>query len=239
MPKLQKAKSLSLVENVVHQIEEAILAGEYKAGDKLPATRELQQILGASLGTIREGLARLEQKGLVAVKKGTKGGFFINEVTTQPMTASLELLMRHLKVTPHELFEFRATVEAGLIRLVIQRGTEKQVQDLMKYGQKLKSCLNRGEEGWYALLETERNLRREFLSIVNNRIYGAVLTPIHNNILPFANQHLSGGDDMTRTACQFWQEILKAIDERNEEQAATQTKKMIFHFMNLCLADRR
>ncbi len=70
---LKKAKSLSLVRNVVQQIEAAILAGEYGVGDKLPSTRQLQDILGASLGTIREGLARLEQKGLVTVKKGTKG----------------------------------------------------------------------------------------------------------------------------------------------------------------------
>ena len=99
MPKLHKAKSLSLVENVVRQVEDAIVAGEYSVGDKLPSTRELQRILGASLGTIREGLARLEQKGLLAVKKGTKGGFFVNDVTTQPMTESIDLLMRHLKVS--------------------------------------------------------------------------------------------------------------------------------------------
>lgn len=35
MPKLQKAKSLSIVDDVVSQIEKAILAGEYKPGNKL------------------------------------------------------------------------------------------------------------------------------------------------------------------------------------------------------------
>jgi len=233
MPKLQKAKSLSLVENVVHQIEEAILAGEYNVGDKPPSTRQLQEILGASLGTIREGLARLEQKGLLTVKKGTKGGFFISEVTIQPMAESLDLLMRHLKVKPRELCEFRATVEAGLIRLVVQRGTKEQVKSIMAYRKKLRACLNRGEEGWHALLETERDLRKEFLAIVDNRIYGAVLLPIHNNIFQFADRHLTGNDTMTRAACNYWQKILRAVAEHNEEQAATQTKKMIFHFMDL------
>ncbi len=239
MSKLQRATSLSLVENVVHQIEEAILTGEYRVGDKLPPTRQLQEILGASLGTIREGLARLEQKGLVAVKKGTKGGYFINDVTTQPMTESLELLMRHLKVTPRELFEFRATVEAGLIRLVVQRGSDEQVQDLMQYRQKLKACLERGKEGWYALLDAERDLRKAFLAIVDNRIYGAVLLPIHNNIFQFANRHLGGGDAMTREAYRYWQKILDALERRDEEAAAGQTKKMIFHFMNLTLTEKK
>ncbi len=182
---LKKAKSLSLVENVVQQIEDAILAGDYRVGGKLPPTRQLQEILGVSLGTIREGLARLEQKGLVAVRKGTKGGFFINDVTTQPMTESLDLLMRHLKVTPRELFEFRATVEAGLIRLVVQRATDEQIENLLTYRTRLRACLDRGEKGWRELLKTERDLRKEFLALVDNRIYGAVLLPIHNNIFHY------------------------------------------------------
>ncbi len=239
MPKLQKAKSLSLVENVVHQIEEAILTGEYKVGDKLPSTRQLQDILGASLGTIREGLARLEQKGLIKVKKGTKGGFFINEMSIQPMTESLELLMRHLKFSPRELSEFRATVEAGLIRLVVKRATEKQVRGFLKYEKRLKACLNRGSEGWHELLETERNLRKEFLDVADNRVYGAVLLPIHNNIFPFAELHLAGDDAMTQGACDYWEKILQAVTDRNEEQAATLTKNMISHFMDLMLAGEK
>ena len=236
---LKQVKSRSLVENVVQQIEDAILAGDYRVGDKLPSTRELQEILGASLGTIREGLARLEQKGLVAVRKGTKGGFFINDVTTQPMTESLDLLMRHLKVTPRELFEFRATVEAGLIRLVVQRASDRQIAQLLTYRQKLKACLKRGEQGWYALLATERNLRKAFLPIVDNRIYGAVLLPIHNNIFQFADLHLKGDDAMTLAAYRYWEKILEAVAARNEERAATLTKEMIFHFMELMLTRNR
>jgi len=235
MSKLQKAKSLSLVEDVVSQIEEAILAGKYIPGDKLPSTRQLQEILGTSLGTIREGLARLEQKRLIKARKGTKGGFFIQELSTEPMAESLELLMRHLKFSPRELSEFRATVEAGLIRLVVKRATEKQVLGFLEYEKKLKACLNRGIEGWHKLLETERNLRKEFLAVINNSVYGAVLLPIHDNIFRFANRHLAGDDALTKVSYDYWKKILSAVADRNEDQASTLTKNMIFHFMHLML----
>lgn len=235
MADLQKVKSLSLVEDIVRQIEEAILAGKYKPGDKLPSTRQLQEILGASLGTIREGLSRLEQKGLISVRKGATGGFFIQDVTTRPMTESLELLMRHLKFSPRDLSEFRATVEAGLVRLVVQRATDKQIQEFLKYKQKLEACLNRGQEGWYALLATERSLRKELLSVIDNPVYGAVLLPIHNNIFRFADRHLTGSDELTEAAYAYWVKILDALTDRDEEQAATLTKRMIFHFMDLML----
>lgn len=238
MSKLQKAKSLSLVANVVQQIEEAILAGEYQVGDKLPSTRQLQEILGASLGTIREGLARLEQKGLVVVKKGTKGGYFINDVSTEPMSENIDLLMRHSKITPRKLFEFRATIEAGLVRLVIQHGSEDQVKYLLGYQQKFKACLNRGTKGWHALLKTERDLRKKFLSIVDNPMYGAVLLPIHNNLFDYSVRHYSGNDEMTQIAYQYWIKILDAVKERNEEEAANQTKKMIYCFKKISEAQK-
>lgn len=239
MPRLQKAKSLSLVEDVVSQIEEAILSGKYKPGDKLPSTRQMQEILGASLGTIREGLARLEQKRLIKVKKGTKGGFFIQELTTDPVTDSLELLMRHLKFSPQDLSEFRATVEAGLIRLVVKRATETQVQGFLKYEDKLETCLNRGTEGWQELLEIERNLRMEFLAVINNPVYGTVLLPIHKNIFRIADRFIIGDDAMTKTAYNYWKKVLSAVADRDEDRAATLTKDMIFHFMNNMLAHQK
>jgi len=111
---LRKARNRSLVQDVSQQIETAIISGEYRPGDRLPSTRELQEILGASLGTIRESLAILEQKGFLEVRKGSKGGFFVCETSTKPMISSLETLMQRMVFTTRELYEFRIPVEAGL-----------------------------------------------------------------------------------------------------------------------------
>jgi DNA-binding FadR family transcriptional regulator len=236
---LKKANSLSLVHDVVHQIEEAILAGQYNPGDKLPSTRQLADIFEASLGTVREGLAILEQKGLVQVKKGAWGGFFIKEMGTQPMTESLEALMRHTKLSPRELFEFRATVEAGLVRLVVQRASDAQIQGFLEYGYQFKQCLHRGEAGWHELIEKEMSLRKEFMAAIDNRTYAAVLLPIHTNIIKFADRHLTGGHKEVEIACRYWDKILPAIADRNEEAAAGHTKEMIYSFMALLLKDKK
>ncbi len=118
---LKKAKNKSLVQDVSQQIEEAIISGEYRPGDRLPSTRELQQILSASLGTIRESLAILKQKGFLEVRKGSKGGFFVCETSTKPMISSLETLMQRMVFTTRELYEFRVPVEAGLTGIVAQK----------------------------------------------------------------------------------------------------------------------
>ena len=237
MAKLRKARKLSLVEDVVSQIESAILDGEYKPGDKLPATRKLQEIFGASMGTIRESLAILDQKGLLEVRKGAKGGFFIREVTTQPMTDSLDMLMRHMSLSPKELYEFRATVEAGVIRLVVQRAKEADIKIFWKYLEKFESCLNRGQPGWLRLCEIEQDLRREFLKVIRNRTYEAVLMPIIGNLLRYARYMMSGGDEETKVAYDYWKEIIPAVADRDEDRAAKLVKNLLFHFMNLMLQE--
>ena len=235
MAKLRKARKLSLVEDVVSQIEGAILDGEYKSGDKLPSTRKLQEIFDASMGTIRESLAILDQKGLLEVRKGAKGGFFIRKITTQPMAESLEMLMRHMSLSPKELYEFRATVEAGVIRLVVQRATEADIEIFSTYLDKFDACLNSGKPGWLKLCEIEQDLRKEFLKVIKNRTYEAVLMPIISNLHRYALHMISGGNQETQAAYDYWKEIIPAIGDRNEDLAAKLVKDLLFHFMNLML----
>lgn len=235
MPKLKKAKNFSLVADVTRQIEEAILDGEYRSGDKLPSTRKLQDIFGASLGTIRESLAILEQKGLLSVRKGSKGGFFIREITTTPMANSIELLMRHMVLSPRELYEFRATVEAGLIRLVVQKASDDQIQHFGEYLDRFTDCLNQGHTGWIKFIEIEQDLRREFLHIIKNRTYEMVLIPIINNLQKYAHHHLPGSSQETKSAYEYWKKIIPTVAERDEDRAASLITELLFHFMDLIL----
>ncbi|MBT4288225.1 MAG: FadR family transcriptional regulator [Deltaproteobacteria bacterium] len=235
MAKLQKAQNLSLVEDVTRQIEEAILDGEYKPGDKLPSTRELQKILGASLGTVRESLTKLEQKGLLKVLKGAKGGFFVREITISSMMDSLETLMKHMVLSHRELYEFRATIEAGLVRLVVKRASNQQIKKIKKYLNKLKNCLNKGHQGWIELVDVEQELRREFLKVADNRLYEAVLVPIIDKLSSYAELFLPGRDNEAKEAYEYWQKIIPAIAKRNEDEATRFTRELLYHFMDLLI----
>ena len=70
----QAAKQTKVFQNVVTQIEEAILDGRLKTGDTLPSERQLKELFSISRGTLREALRVLEQKGLIEIKPGVGGG---------------------------------------------------------------------------------------------------------------------------------------------------------------------
>jgi DNA-binding FadR family transcriptional regulator len=57
-------------DQVFRTLLEAVLAGRYAPGEKLPTQRALAADLGVTMGSLREALKRLEQMGLVEARQG-------------------------------------------------------------------------------------------------------------------------------------------------------------------------
>jgi GntR family transcriptional regulator, transcriptional repressor for pyruvate dehydrogenase complex len=81
-----------LYEQIVQQIEESIVKGTLKAGDQLPAERELAQRFGVSRTAVREAVKALREKGLVEAYSGR--GTFITDGTTQAVRQSFDLMVK-------------------------------------------------------------------------------------------------------------------------------------------------
>jgi DNA-binding FadR family transcriptional regulator len=58
------AKQNRAFEDVINQIQEAIIQGGPKPGDKLPGERKLREMFEVSRGTLRVALRVLEVRGL-------------------------------------------------------------------------------------------------------------------------------------------------------------------------------
>lgn len=61
------------------RVAEAVYAGDFQPGDRLPPERELAEQLGVSRMTLRQALQTLEQRGLVRRVVGRHGGTFVAE----------------------------------------------------------------------------------------------------------------------------------------------------------------
>lgn len=66
----EPVQRLRTYEQVMAQIEERILDGRLRAGDHLPAERELAVMLGVSRPSLRESLRVLEALGVVDIRRG-------------------------------------------------------------------------------------------------------------------------------------------------------------------------
>lgn len=227
MTVFKKQKSIGLVENLVNQLENAILSRSFEPGEKLPSSSELEACMGASRGTLREALRILQQKGLLESRVGVKGGIFVREVNTDPVTEGLAQLIRLQKISLDDLAEFRQVIESGLIRLVAKRIKDADIKILQGYLPILQTQTLRGADGWHGFLEIEVDLRKELIRIAGSLLYKAVLTPIHENIFSYAAPYISGEDANVEEAMEDWTQIVNALANGDTNRAVFYTRDHI------------
>src|SRR5215467_15621426 len=81
-----------IFEQIAQQIEQRILSGELRSGDRLPPERELAEQFHASRTAVREAMKSLAQKGLVDMRPGR--GTVVIDGTSRAMRHSLGLMIR-------------------------------------------------------------------------------------------------------------------------------------------------
>ena len=76
---------------VERRIEDLLLQGRYRAGDRIPPETELVAALGVSRVTVRAGLARLVERGLLERRRGS-GTFLVRPPVGARLHSGLERL---------------------------------------------------------------------------------------------------------------------------------------------------
>ena len=122
----KRVRTSRLYEQIVQQIEDSIVKGDLKAGDQLPAERDLAQRFGVSRTAVREAVKALREKGLVEAYSGR--GTFITDGTTQAVRQSFDLMAKigQPEGSTH-LAELRAILEPEIAAMAATRIQEPEL----------------------------------------------------------------------------------------------------------------
>jgi GntR family transcriptional repressor for pyruvate dehydrogenase complex len=233
MNMFQQAKQSKVFQNVVDQIQDAILQGKLKAGSKLPAERELKELFKTSRGTLREALRVLEQKGLITIKTGVNGGPVVEALSTNQVSESLDLLIRYQRVSLRDLAEFREGVEGIVAGLAVERVKAKDIQYLKKLLADAKTLLDEGASGWDAFLMLDNQLHMMLAHIAGNPIYESVLQTIYDNIHRYFDQFLPREEGLLRENYHDLCEIVEAVENGQAAQAHLLVQNHVYRFNRL------
>jgi GntR family transcriptional repressor for pyruvate dehydrogenase complex len=96
-------------DTIVDQLEQMILDGAIKPGDRLPAERELALQLNVSRPSLREAIVVMESKGLLQVRRG--GGTFVCDVVAHTITDPLVHLLKRRPDATYDIVELRLSLE--------------------------------------------------------------------------------------------------------------------------------
>ena len=105
----QKIESEKLSDAVMRQIEELILRGILRPGERLPAERELADRLGVSRPSLREAISNLQSVGLLATKAGS--GVFVADVLGSAFAPALVKLFATHDEAVFDYLDFRRDME--------------------------------------------------------------------------------------------------------------------------------
>lgn len=147
-------------EEVCERIRRRLASGKLKPGDKLPAERELAQQLEVSRAALREALRSLEIAGVITLRKGVKGGAFVQSGDPASMTRVMQDLVHLGAISLGDLTEARLLIQSGVVRLACERATDADIEAIgcnIEHTAEM-SRLGRGEERRQAIAEFYRLL---------------------------------------------------------------------------------
>jgi GntR family transcriptional regulator, transcriptional repressor for pyruvate dehydrogenase complex len=203
-----KVRQVRAFESVIQQVEAAILHGSLAVGDRLPSERELQVLMDVSRNTLRESLRVLEQKGLVEIRKGHRGGIFVKEVNADSMTESLGLFVQSQRITMEEISEFRQDLEGLLTRRAALRVGPKNMGELKRLLRQAVELAKEGVAKWDEFMQVDRDIHLALARIAGNPLHHFFLETVHSN---FHRYHISAYLPRDKETIQTTLAELKAI----------------------------
>ncbi len=225
----EKAKQNRIFQDVVDQIQEAILDGRIQPGEKLPSERELKETFHISRGTLREALRVLEQKGLIEIRLGVHGGAIVTQVSTEPMLESLSLMVRRKEIPFENLQEFRSSVEADIASLAAQRRTPEDLEILAKILEEARHHLTEAYD-WDAFIAADGRFHQELARIARNRLFSLVQKAVHENIHEYYEAYLSRKPEILDENHQDLIDLFNAVKDGNGVRAAALMSSHVVKF---------
>ncbi len=215
----QTARQTKVFQDVVAQIQEAILDGRLKTGDTLPSERQLKDMFNISRGTLREALRVLEQKGLIEIKLGVGGGSVVKGVDTDQVSESLALLIRSQKVSLNHLAEFREDVEGIVAAHAAKRCTEADILQLKEHLNEARKCIDQGTSQRDAFIEIDKQIHMTLAAVAQNPIYVSVLHSVHDNIHRYYERYLSMEEPELKENYQDLCDLVSLIEKGQADKA--------------------
>jgi len=146
----------SICDRLVDVIQNQILSGEYKPGDRLPSENELAEIHGVSRFSVREALKKLNSMGLVIVQQGK--GSFINTITP---ISYMKPLLPLLMVSDHDIelvLYTRLPIEMQTVSLAAQKAKPQHISLLRELMRQMEAALYNDDQDTYNKLDLEYHM---------------------------------------------------------------------------------
>ena len=221
----------SLKSACVARLEELILSGELKAGERLPAERDLAARLGVSRPVLHEALVDLAAKGLVTINP--RRGVEVNDFRKSGSMAILSSLLAYHngEIDPQlvvSLLSMRILVETETARLAAEHASAAQLAELRKI---VLSELTADRSSIAALVELDFEFHLLISIASDNMAYPLILNSFKLVYTHFttAFYQKTAGSSVVDVVHTYHRHLLQALENRDVDKSVEIMKALLEH----------
>ncbi len=152
----QRIEAEKLSHSVVRQIEQLILRGILRPGERLPSERELSERLGVSRPSLREAVSELQSRGLLATRAGA--GIYVADVLGSAFSPALIRLFAAHEEAVFDYIAFRRDLESIAAARAATYGSDTDLKVIQAVFDKMEAAHSKRNPSDEAELDAEFHL---------------------------------------------------------------------------------
>ena len=209
-------KRRSVKEQVFEQMKRQLINREWKPGDKLPSEEKLAEAFGVSKVTVRQAMQQLTTLGLIETRLG-EGSYVRGEDKGACLNGLVSVA--YLGSDIREVMEFRRVIETETAAVAATLAGPEDIAYLRETMERMHRAGAQVEERAKADLDFHYKLACITKNPLIIRTYDILREVLWEAMVKVVDALGSDG------AYRFHPRIIKALEEKNEEQAARMMKE--------------
>lgn len=226
-PVVADTRRASVADIVQHVVQSTVEAGMVP-GDRLPPERRLVEMLGVGRSPLREALKCLDIIGFIDIRPGD-GTYISTEPSSMlPRAVSWGVMLGSRQAD--ELIEARLFLEAALVRLATERGSEREFSQLATFVAQMASASTSAQ-----FAQADNSFHLAIAQAADNSALSSMLVSIKSLLAVWVVRVVDQIDDRSRLVAQH-ERILSAMQSHDAEAAAA---AMVDHINDVTALLRR
>lgn len=228
---LEPIKIHSLKDACISRLEDLILSGELKIGERLPSERDFAARIGVSRPVLHESLVDLDSKGLVHIIP--RRGVYVSDYRRSGSLAILSSLLAfsHGRLDPgflQSMIDMRLTVETESARLAALNRTPAQMAEFR--GLLSEEQLAVGEDP-QALIDLDFSFHLSVAIASGNMVYPLIINSFKGVYTSLTGEffHKYWGTLIIEAVHQFHVGLVDAFEKQDSEGARSVMVEMLKH----------
>ena len=220
---LEKVERVTTDKVVAERLKQWIIENDLQPEDRLPTEQQLSVELGVARHTLREGIKRLSQLGIVGSRAGS--GLYISQVNFDNVAEYILFLKQRGYISLDDIVSVRLTLECSVARAAAQQADDAHIAAMENIVDQMVESWANNDFKSYVVQDV--NFHMTLADSTGNLLFSGIISALRQVI----QDHMSSLDETTvNNSLQQHKEILRAVREHDAVRAEEMMHK---HLMDI------